>query len=99
MNPTVLDAAGLVIAYAAEEYRANGPDLAKGDLQKQKVALAMEPIRKATPGAGTYFNQADYFEPDWAEQFWGVNYPRLLAIKKKYDPGNLFTCHHCVGSE
>lgn len=101
MNPAVLDAAGLVIAYAAEEYNAAAaaPNISAGEIQRKKVASAMEPIRAATPDAGTYFNQSDYFEPNWAEQFWGKNYPKLLAIKKKYDPGNLFTCHHCVGSE
>ena len=26
-------------------------------------------------------------------------YPKLLAIKDKYDPKGLFVCHHCVGSE
>ena len=27
------------------------------------------------------------------------NYARLLQIKHKYDPGNLFRVHHGVGSE
>jgi hypothetical protein len=56
-------------------------------------------IRQVTPGAGTNVNETDYFEPDWQRAFWGDNYPRLLAIKRKVDPGMLFTCHHCVGSE
>jgi FAD/FMN-containing dehydrogenase len=99
MNPKVLDAAGLVIAYAAEEFQAKGPDPVKGESQKKLVTNAMDLVRAATPGAGTYFNQADYFEKDWGQQFWGENYPKLIAIKKKYDPENFFTCHHCVGSE
>ena len=41
----------------------------------------------------------DYLEPDWQEEFWGGNYQRLLQIKRKYDPEDLFVCHHCVGSE
>ncbi len=53
----------------------------------------------ATPGSGTYANEVDYFEPDWQNSFWGVNYSKLLSIKQKYDPDNVFTCHHCVGSE
>ena len=52
-----------------------------------------------TPDAGSYVNETDYFEPDWQRSFRGENYPRLLAIKRTYDPDNLFTCHHCVGSE
>ena len=31
--------------------------------------------------------------------FWGSNYPRLLAVKEKYDPDGLFFVHHGVGSE
>ena len=38
-------------------------------------------------------------EPDWQRSFWGDNYARLLQIKHKYDPGNLFRVHHGVGSE
>ena len=33
------------------------------------------------------------------EHYWGTNYPRLAAIKAKYDPDGLFTVHHGVGSE
>ena len=30
---------------------------------------------------------------------WGGNYPRLLELKKRYDPSGLFYGHHAVGSE
>jgi hypothetical protein len=59
----------------------------------------MKFIRDATPGAGSYVNETDYFEPNWQQEFWGANYQRLLQIKRKYDPEDLFFCHHCVGSE
>ncbi|EFJ17116.1 hypothetical protein SELMODRAFT_115290 [Selaginella moellendorffii] len=52
-----------------------------------------------TPGSGTYVNEADYNEPNWQQSFFGKNYPRLYHIKRRVDPINLFTCHHCVGSE
>jgi hypothetical protein len=28
-------------------------------------------------------NEADVYEPDYTEAFWGPNYPKLLAIKLK----------------
>ena len=36
---------------------------------------------------------------DWKNVFWGENYVKLLKIKIKYDPDNVFTCYHCVGSD
>ncbi|XP_050409611.1 uncharacterized FAD-linked oxidoreductase YvdP isoform X1 [Patella vulgata] len=50
-------------------------------------------------GKGIYFNEPTQDINDWKEQFWGPNYARLLAIKKKWDPENLFTCQHCVGCD
>ena len=61
---------------------------------------AVQRFRAATPGAGAYFNEADYFEPDFQESFWGAdNYRRLLEVKADWDPAGLFHCHNCVGSE
>ena len=41
---------------------------------------AADKFRQATPGAGAYFNEADTFEEDWQEQFWGTdNYNALLS--------------------
>mgnify|MGYP001801795576 CR=1 FL=1 len=49
---------------------------------------------------GQYFSECDdNLGPGvWQEQFWGDSYPRLLEIKRKYDPDNHFTCKQCVGS-
>jgi hypothetical protein len=56
-------------------------------------------LREVSPNGGTYHNEADINEPNWQEAFWGANYPRLLSIKKKWDPTGLFWAHHGVGSE
>jgi len=60
---------------------------------------AMDIIKRATPGAGSYSTEADFFLEDWQEAQWGSNYARLLRIKRRYDPRNFFRVHHGVGSE
>ena len=52
-----------------------------------------------TPGSGTYMSESDYIEPEWQESFHGSKYPRLLEIKKKYDPEGVFYATNAVGSE
>lgn len=56
-------------------------------------------LRDLSPEGGAYANEADVNEPNWQESFWGHNYPRLLQLKKKFDPRGLFYVHHGVGSE
>ena len=41
----------------------------------------------------------DFFDKRWQRSYWGANYSRLAAIKKRYDPDGLFFVHHGVGSE
>lgn len=54
----------------------------------------MGPLRDVSPAGGAYNNEADVGEPDWQSAFWGENYPRLLEVKEKWDPTNLFYVHH-----
>jgi len=44
-------------------------------------------------------SESNFFENDWSRAYWGANYPRLLAVKNRYDPDGLFFVHHGVGSE
>jgi FAD/FMN-containing dehydrogenase len=37
-----------------------------------------------------YQNYIDPQEPNWQHAYYGTNYPRLVSIKKKYDPSNFF---------
>ncbi|KAJ5909252.1 hypothetical protein N7495_001934 [Penicillium taxi] len=48
---------------------------------------------------GAYLNEADADEPDFQQAFWGINYPRLRAIKALRNPHNLFIVRKGVGSE
>ncbi|KAF8887280.1 hypothetical protein CPB84DRAFT_1849918 [Gymnopilus junonius] len=55
-------------------------------------------VRQRTPGAAVYFNEADVYEPNYIDAYWGAtNYAKLLAIKQKYDPNHLLDCWNCVG--
>ena len=64
-----------------------------------QIDLAAAELRKIAPKGGCYLNESNYFNPNWREDYWGANYPRLRAIKKAYDPAGLFFVHHGVGSE
>ena len=104
VNPVALDAAALLIAASTEPHAYPGlpghePNLAEARVRAAKIDAVMKTVRDATPGSGSYLNEADYFEPEWQPSFWGPNYPRLLDIKRKYDPDNIFRVHHGVGSE
>ena len=75
------------------------PDLARAGAERERVQAAMAAVRIAAPDTGAYVNECDYFQSDWQRAFWGSNYQRLLAIKRRYDPDGLFFVHHGVGSE
>ena len=104
INPAAFEAAALLISASFQEHAFPGipghePDPVAGAAHARQVGEAMSPIRAITPGAGSYVNETDYFEPDWQASFWGANYPRLLEIKRSRDPANLLRVHHGVGSE
>jgi len=52
-----------------------------------------------TPDSGAYMNEADVNEPNFQQSFYGDNYERLLSIKRKYDPNDVFYAKTAVGSE
>jgi FAD/FMN-containing dehydrogenase len=104
MNPAVADAFALVISGALGEPAYPGvpghePDAAAAQSQAQAADRAMNEIRKLLPRVGSYVWETDFFQPNWQDAFWGENYPRLRAVKDKYDPAGLFFLHHGVGSE
>lgn len=104
MNPAVLDAFALAIsanggAPAWPGISGHEPDLAGGRARAQQTRAAMDELRKLAPGSGSYVSETSYFDKNWQDAYWGPNYPRLFAIKQKYDPDGLFFVHHGVGSE
>ena len=104
MNPAVLDAFALAIIAGGRPATYPGipghePDLSLARREAGRIEQAMDELRKIAPDAGSYVSETNFFEPSWQQAFGGPNYPRLLSIKKKYDPAGLFFVHHGVGSE
>lgn len=104
MNPEVLDAFALAII-AGEGQRAfvglggRDPAINEARAEASRINKAANELLKVAPDAGSYVSESNYFEKKWQQSFWGSNYGRLAAIKKKYDPEGLFFVHHGVGSE
>ena len=59
----------------------------------------MQRWRDVTPGAGSYLGESDRMEPDFQQSFYGEFYDRLLKLKQKVDPWELFWAATAVGSE
>ncbi|KAJ7493661.1 hypothetical protein FB451DRAFT_1215052 [Mycena latifolia] len=52
----------------------------------------VEDLRALAPNSGAYMNEGDVYQTDHEFTYWGPNYPRLLAVKNKYDPLGLLDC-------
>ncbi|ORY01670.1 FAD binding domain-containing protein [Clohesyomyces aquaticus] len=97
VNPAFRSEGAMLIAINPVPANATADQLAAGSAKLTNTILG--PLRDITPNGGAYANEADIAEPDWQKSFWGSNYERLLSIKKKWDPTDLFYVHHGVGSE
>jgi hypothetical protein len=67
--------------------------------QKRMTEEFMPKIEAVTPGSGSYMNEADFRQERWQDVFFGSNFGRLGAIKRKYDPDNVFYILKGVGSD
>ncbi|KAL4740448.1 hypothetical protein BDV11DRAFT_169064 [Aspergillus similis] len=67
----------------------------KDDLTTRKLGA----MKEAAPGMGTYGNEADPYDPEWREDWFGEKYDWLVGVKQKYDPEGVFWCWRCVGNE
>ncbi|KGO50044.1 FAD linked oxidase, N-terminal [Penicillium expansum] len=56
-------------------------------------------LEAVTPDSGCYQNEANFRQPNWKQIFFGSNYPRLLAVKRKWDPSSFFYALKAVGSD
>ncbi len=101
-NPAVLDAFALAIIATGGLPNYPGypaPNLAAARRHRDSIDAATAALRPLAPAGGSYVSESNYFNAHWRSAFWGANYPRLAAVKTRYDPGGLFVVHHGVGSE
>ncbi|MGH7211463.1 MAG: BBE domain-containing protein, partial [Acetobacteraceae bacterium] len=103
-NPAVTHAFALAIIAgegppALPGLRGHAPDLATARQRARQIREAMHKLKIVAPDAGSYVAEGSFFERKWQQAYWGANYPRLLAIKNKYDPDGLFFVRHGVGTE
>ena len=103
-NPAVLSAFALAIIAGGGPpvypgISGHEPDLTASRKDAVAIGKAMDELRKIVPDPGSYVSESNFFDQSWQQSFWGPNYPRLRAVKTKYDPAGLFFVHHGVGSE
>ncbi|WP_028792911.1 FAD-binding oxidoreductase [Thalassobaculum salexigens] len=104
VHPSVLDAFALLLVAGAQQNVIEdvaGQELDEPALREKAARIkgVYERFRAIEPDTGSYSAEMNFHEEDWQGMAWGDNYPRLLAIKNRYDPDGLFTGHHQVGSE
>jgi FAD/FMN-containing dehydrogenase len=103
-NPAVTEAFALAIIADGQKGAYPGEPRSSIDLEAARkdahaIDLAAAELRRIAPNAGSYVSESNFFNRNWQRDYWGKNYSRLQAIKKKYDPDGLFFVHHGVGSE
>jgi hypothetical protein len=88
-----------LIASAPVPLYANASQLAAAH---ETINAYLAPWRAVAPnseGGGSYLNEAHVMEPNWQQAFYGEQYERLLQLKHKWDPGDVFYATTGVGSE
>ena len=103
-NPGVTQAFALVIIGDGERPSYPGEarppmDLEAAHRDARAIDAAIAELRKLAPQAGSYLSESNFFNARWQQDYFGANYARLRAVKKQYDPEDLFIVHHGVGSE
>ncbi|KAK3660886.1 hypothetical protein LTR56_000644 [Elasticomyces elasticus] len=94
ITPAWRDAIWHVIGGQAMANNAGVSTINKAFQTAHDVAKILEGV---APNSGAYQNEADVFQNNPTQTFWGSNYQRLLSIKKQVDPKNVLTCWDCVG--
>ncbi|GAB1312833.1 hypothetical protein MFIFM68171_03043 [Madurella fahalii] len=97
VNPRFRKASTKVIAALPVAVNATLAD--KDKAQYTLTNVIDEALRKAGPNGCAYINEADPYQPNWQQNFWGTNYPALYDIRKKWDPKGVFYAVSTPGTE
>lgn len=98
---SVLPAWRDAIAYCNPQHDAydwRNPQLTAG-LRRKLIDEILPALEVATPGGGLLSETDPTYKGDWKENFYGVNYDRLLSIKHAYDPDHMMYGKFSVGSD
>ena len=93
-------ASGRTVMSYGVDWPNNATNAEKKRLKQELVEVSLELGKIVGPDGGTYVNEANPYEPDWKNVFWGEkNYKRLERTKRRIDPRNLLVCNRCVGTD
>lgn len=96
INPAWRDTLSHTMLGAVWSQSATADDIAAAN---KLLTQRLQTWRDVSPSSGAYMNEADINEPGFQQSFYGVNYPRLYALKQRYDPWGLLYAITAVGSE
>ena len=97
MHPVWLE--GRTVFSLGVDWANHASDDEKKRAKELLVQVTLDLKKIVGSGGGTYINEANPYEPDWKNVFWGSNYEKLLEVKKRIDPKNLMICNRCAGTD
>ena len=101
VNPAWREVAAYLIAAARAPPNATAAEMQNAtNMVTDEIIQLWKDVAPDDEGGGSYMNEANVMEHGWQTSFYGIeHYPKLLAIKRKYDPTDLFYATTAVGSE
>lgn len=69
------------------------------DQVNTEVITGQDVLRDLTPGSGTYVNEATFDPTHWKDDYYGINYDKLLSVKNKYDSDVILYGPAVVGND